>query len=66
MTRRRAILAVLALPLARFARAQAVTATPGPAWLTIDLNQWNGLTVVYRNQEIHLRAQDVFDALKEV
>jgi len=37
-----------------------------PAWLTIDLNRWDGLTVVYRGQTVHLRAVDVFEMLKEM
>jgi len=66
MTRRLAILALVSMPLGSWRGVSMGAAQkPGPAWLTIDLNQWSGLTVVYRNQEIHLRAQDVFDALKE-
>ena len=60
LPRRLAILAVLATILGRRVGSAA------PAWLTIDLNRWDGLTVVYRGQTVHLRAVDVFEMLKEM
>lgn len=60
MTRRAALLAVLALPLG--ART-ALGTTAG--WLTIPLDQWKGLTITHKGKKIHLRAEDVFAALSE-
>ncbi len=56
LSRRQALMAVMALPLQYMPK--------GKGWLTIDLNQWSGVTVKHGTQEIHMTAADVFAALK--
>lgn len=59
--RRAAILALLSIPLASWTPLSAQR----PAWLTISLDQWAGITVTHRNHTVHLRAEDIFAALQE-
>lgn len=59
LTRRLALLACLSIPLGSW---RALKAQSG--WLTIPLDQWTGLTIAYRGETIHLRAEDVFTILK--
>lgn len=60
MTRRQAILAVLALPLAD---VRVIHGQSGR--LTIPLDQWHTLALTYRGQAIELSTAEVFAALKE-
>jgi hypothetical protein len=59
MTRRSAILAVLALPLGYF-RAFAAEA----GWLTVDLGQWAGIKVRLAGKEVVITNVDIFKALQ--
>lgn len=61
MSRRAAILAVLCIPLGSW---RALAANAG--WLTINLDQWAGMTVTHKGQKVQLRAEDIFAALKEL
>jgi len=58
-------MAVLALPVANarvWAGKQPVPA-PGPATLTIPLDQWGTLAVTYRGRTVRLTTADVFATL---
>jgi hypothetical protein len=59
VTRRSAILAVLALPLGYF-KAFATEA----GWLTVDLGQWKGIKVRLAGKEIEVTNVELFNALK--
>ncbi len=56
LSRRQAFAALLALPLQYVPK--------GKGWLTVDLNNWSGVTVKHGKDEIHFTAADVFAALK--
>jgi len=58
LSRRQALAAVMALPLQYQPKL-------GKGWLTIDLNQWTGITVKHGTRELHFTAADVFAALEE-
>lgn len=75
MTRREAIIAVLATPLGKFTafasqgpanptRDQA-SATPvvSKALLTINLDQWGGIKVTHGKRSTMITSADIFDAL---
>lgn len=72
MTRRKAlaILAVLASPMAQWrgvsAEQQPKALPVKPAWLTIDLNHWAGMTVKLQKEEIHFTSKDILELLKEL
>ncbi len=64
MTRRQAIVAVMALPLADvrvFGSGTRIGATPGH--LRIPLDSWAGITVEYKGQSVSLTTTDIFAAL---
>ena len=59
LTRRAALLAVLAIPLGKF---NALANIGG--WLTIDLSQWTGLTIKHGKDTMQLTGREVFNILK--
>ena len=68
LTRRQAILAVLAAPLGKFTAfaAQAPSAQgPGAskALLTINLDQWGGIKVMMGKRSTTVTSADIFEAL---
>ena len=65
-TRRHAIVALLALPLADVRAFQTPTARTlykGGGHLRIPLDQWEGITVEHRGQAVTLSAAAIFAAL---
>jgi hypothetical protein len=50
-------MALMALPLQYVPK--------GKGWLTVNLDNWKGVTVTLGPDKIHLTAADVFAALKE-
>lgn len=60
LTRRAAILAILATPLGYF-RAFAQDA----GWLTINLAQWRGIKVTHNGRTTTITAAEISAALKE-
>lgn len=79
LTRRRAIIALMTLPLAdyrafaqsRFAGGKAkvfigASKLPvGRADLTVDLGQWHGITVTLGGKSVHISSEEIFAALEE-
>ena len=67
VTRRQlvAALTVLLAPMASWRGVSAAGKPLKPAWLTVDLNQWDGITFKHGKETIHFTAEDVFEALKE-
>lgn len=61
MSRRVAILALLALPLGYF---KAFAAEAG--WLTVDLGQWQGIKVRLAGKEVVVTNVELFNALVSV
>lgn len=62
--RRTAILTIVSSLLTRTATAQSRPVVSG--WLTIPLDQWQGLSITHQGQVVHLPARDIFAALQEV
>lgn len=60
LTRRTAILAILSTPLAYYRTLEA-----RGGWLTLDLNQWSGMTVKLGKQKVDITAADIMAALQE-
>jgi hypothetical protein len=64
ITRKQAILAIMALPLAGFRRdASASRLKPDAATLTVDLDSWREVVVRLKGREVVLSAEDIFTAL---
>ena len=66
LTRRHAIMAILAAPLGKFT-AFAAQAPQGPvaskALLTINLDQWGGIKVMMGKRSTTVTSADIFNAL---
>jgi len=69
LTRRNAIIAILAAPLGKFT-AFAQTQAPAPlastasrARLTINLDQWAGIVVTHGKRSTTITSAEIFDAL---
>lgn len=56
--RRAAILAILSLPLGHWKALRAQGKV-----LTVDLNQWETVSVIYAGKTVELTAREIFDAL---
>lgn len=60
MNRRNAVVALLSIPLGAFGFKRAEAAS---AHLSIDLNQWNGFMVQYRDEKVFVSSATIFHAL---
>jgi len=65
MTRRTAILTLLALPLGRFNVFAAQPQKVGPALLTIDLAQWGGILVKWGSWSTVITPTEIKQALQK-
>jgi len=63
LTRRNAILALLALPLGYFRAFGQSTLPTGKAVLTVDLNQWSAVRVTLNGKTTTVSAAEIFNAL---
>ncbi len=66
MTRRQALLALLAMPMGFFTAYRANAAAQlGTAHLRIPLDQWSGVTIEFNGQHITYTPRELFTILKE-
>lgn len=65
MTRRLAILTLLALPLGRFNVFAAQSQKAGPALLSIDLAEWGGILVKWGSWSTLITSTEIKRALQE-
>lgn len=68
-SRRAAVLALMALPLGDYrawAQTKKLPLPPAkPAHLSVDLNQWSGISVRYKGKETYVSVAEIFAALEE-
>lgn len=64
LSRRQALLAVLALPMGKFDAGRARAVGAGPAYLTIPLDDWGGLVVTLGKKRIVIPSEEIFEVLK--
>jgi hypothetical protein len=64
LSRRQALLAVLALPLGKFNAGRARAVGAGPAFLSIPLDDWGGVVVKFGGKQVVIPSREIFEALK--
>ncbi len=65
LTKRRAILALLAMPLGYYKAFAAQKPKAGPAVLTVDLDEWRGIEIHHGKESAFVSSAEIFAALEE-
>ena len=65
LTRRRAVMALLTMPLGYYKAFGQSKLPVGPATLTVNLDQWAGIEVGYKGKKTFVTAAEIFAALEE-